>query len=83
MSRFKELWAQYAPAHGSHVIWMARLQSLGGFLWMVIGIAIDVLHNNTSLLPAIISNQALVAEATLALGVAYEISRRYKAEDLQ
>lgn len=68
-------------AHSSHVIWTARFQALVGFIGTLVVVLIDVLHNNIGLLSAFTSNQALLAELQIGLGVTYEVMRRYNAGD--
>lgn len=79
---FREhVWEILKNAHSSHVIWTARFQTLVGLLGTVVVVLIDVLHNNIGILSAFTSNQALLAEMQIGLGVLYEVLRRYKADD--
>lgn len=82
MNKLKEWWAKYRSTGGSQVIWAARLQAAAGFVWMVVEVSVQVLHDNLGLVSSFTSNPALVAEVTFAVGILYEILRRYKAEDL-
>lgn len=77
----EHVWPVLKNAHSSHVIWTARFQTLLGMLGTLIVVLIDVLHNNLGLLSAFTSNQALLAEANIGIGVLYEVMRRYKADD--
>ena len=82
MNKLKQWWADYHSTGGSHVIWTARIHAAIGFLAMVATVAISVLHNNMALLSAFTTDQALLAEAQIAIGILYEVMRRYGADDL-
>ncbi len=82
MSKLTEWWDEYHGTGGSHVIWAARLHALMGFVGTVVFVAVSVLHENTALLSAFTTDQALLAEAQIAIGIFYEVMRRYKADDL-
>lgn len=82
MNKIKQWWNEYYSTGGSHVIWAARFHAFLGFLGTVVFVMVSVLHENTALLSAFTTDQALLAEAQIAIGIFYEVMRRYHAEDL-